>query len=260
MSRTEPTTVAANPTPTPRRRRAWAWVRVALACALLLGSAAVQSAQDRRTHVEMEAARVQARFDLNTVPMTMGPWKGQDTQLDPLIARGTGADQIVTRRYVNSNTGSALDVILLYGPAVEMYIHIPEVCYPAAGYTQAGDAKVRDVTAGPHQAPFRAMVYAKGEGPHADLQEVYYSWWRYGRGWSPDPGTQKEFERIPSMYKVQLARRVSDRERRDVGNPCESLLQELLPQMERRIATSQSAAQAQTQARADLTPPPGKGK
>ena len=38
------------------------------------------------------------------------------------------------------------------------------------------------------------------------------------------------------MYKVHLARRVTEQERRDVGNPCESLLEVLLPELERRLA------------------------
>ena len=69
------------------------------------------------------------------------------------------------------------------------------------------------INAGPRpRAPFRSLVYAKGEGGPADLQEVYYSWWYNGR-WTPDVGKQKQFERIPSMYKVHLARRVDGRAR-----------------------------------------------
>jgi hypothetical protein len=70
---------------------------------------------------------------------------------------------------------------------------------------------------------------------------VYFSW-RYNNKWSPDVGKQKHFERIPSMYKVQVARRVSDHERRDVGNPCEAFLQELLPDLEQRISATRGRA------------------
>ena len=149
-----------------------------------------------------------------------------------MIARATGADQIVTRRYVNQDTGATVDMILLYGPAAEVYVHAPEVCYPAAGFAQVSGPEVRPIKSGPTRAPFKALVYSKGEGGPGELQEVYYSWWYHG-GWSPDVGKQKHFERIPSMYKVHLARRVIAGEKRDVGNPCESFLNELLPEMER---------------------------
>ena len=70
---------------------------------------------------------------------------------------------------------------------------------------------------------------------------MYYSW-RYLGHWSPDVGTHKQFERVPGMYKVQLARRVSGRERRDIGNPCESFLAALLPEFERRAVPKAPAS------------------
>jgi hypothetical protein len=230
-----PVALAPDAAPVARSGRAAAWARVAIACALLLGSAAVQWAQDRQTRADLEEGRRRFRIDLAAIPLKMGSWEGTDTRLDPIISRGTGADQVVTRRYVDENTGATIELILLYGPAVDMYTHIPDACYPAAGFTSVGESATREVAAGPYHAPFRTYVYSKGEGAQTDLQEVYYSWRRPG-GWSPDVATQKVFERIPSMYKVQLARRVTDRERRDVGNPCEAFLRELLPRIESRLA------------------------
>ncbi|GAC1465104.1 MAG: hypothetical protein NVSMB9_04380 [Isosphaeraceae bacterium] len=214
------------------------WFRVLLVCAILLGSAGVRAWQTRRIEAGLAEGRHKPRIDLAQIPMTLGPWIGETTKIDAQIARGTGADQIVTRRYVNQNTGVAIEIILLYGPAVDVYLHSPEVCYPAAGYTQVGGSDERLISTLNGKAPFRSLVYARGEETQAESQEVYYCWWYNGR-WTPDVGKQKHFERIPSMYKVHLARRVSERELRDVGNPCEALLQELLPEMERRMLAAQ---------------------
>ncbi len=216
-----------------------AWSRVALACLILLGSAGVRSWQARRIEADLAAGRRRPRIDLEAIPMTLGPWKGEATRIDPQIARGTGADQIVTRRYVHQGTGVAVDLILLYGPAVEMYPHAPELCYPAAGFTLAAGPEDREVVAGMQKAPFRSLVYAKGEGTAVDAQEVYYSWWYQGR-WTPNAGNQKHFERIPSMYKVHTARRVAAGERRDIGNPSEAFLRDLLPEIERRMSATRS--------------------
>ena len=162
--------------------------------------------------IEDDARTRAARARRSTSPRsrcTLGPWKGKDTELDPLIARATGADQIVTRRYVNQDTGATIDVILLYGPAVEMYIHAPEVCYPAAGYAQVAGPDVRAIKSGAGVgARSGRWSTPRARGAPGELQEVYYSWWYDGR-WSPDVGKQKHFERIPSMYKVHLARRVT---------------------------------------------------
>src|SRR5207244_1589915 len=60
-----------------------AWARVALAVAVLLGSAGVRAWQARRIEGELAAGRLKARFDLASVPMELGPWKGVATEIDP---------------------------------------------------------------------------------------------------------------------------------------------------------------------------------
>ena len=122
----------------------------------------------------------------------------------------------------------------MYGPAAEVYLHAPEICYPSAGFTQVASPDDRVIDAPPVKAVFRSLVYAKGESAEPDRQEVYYSWW-YGGRWTPELGIQKHFERIPSMYKIHLARRVTADEKREVGNPCAALLQVLLPEFERLL-------------------------
>jgi hypothetical protein len=214
---------------------------VALACVLLLASGGVRAWQAWRIERELLAARERPRFDLTTVPLTLGSWTGVETVIDPKIARGTGGDQIVTRRYTNQDTGAVIDLIVLYGPAGDVYQHAPELCYPSAGFSRVTGPDERTVSFGSSAAPFRALVYSKGEGAAADLQEVYYSWWYSGR-WTTEIGKQKHFERIPGMFKVHLARRTTPQEKRDVGNPCEALLRELLPEMERRMATTHAPA------------------
>lgn len=212
------------------------WVRVVLCGVILLGSGAARAWQAQRLARRLDDGRRGPRVDLESVPETLGPWRGAPTVIDEQIARGTGADQVVTRRYVNQDTGVAVDVILLYGPAAEMSIHGPEVCYPSAGYAPVGDAADKVVKAEGGDVPFRSLVFRKGEGASADLQEVYYTW-RHGGRWSPEAGIRKRFERIPSMYKVHVARRLTARERRDVGNPCEAFLAALLPELQRRMTS-----------------------
>lgn len=248
MSATDVSTPAPAPNPAPAadgpappRVGTGVWARVAVACALLLGSAGVRAWQERRIEADLVAGRQRPRFDLRSLPLDLGRWKGSTTDIDAQIARATGADQIITRRYVNQDTGAAVDLIVLYGPAADVYLHAPEICYPAAGFSLAGGAEDRQVNAGSSPAPFRALVYSKGEGAQADLQEVYYSWWYNGR-WNPNIGIQKQFERIPGMFKVHLARRTTPGEKRDVGNPCESLLNALLPEFERHLEAARTAA------------------
>lgn len=227
------------PAPAPARGMGW-WVRVGLACVVLAVSGGVRWWQTRQVAAVLEGGRT-SPFPLEELPMVVGDWRGESTTLDPKIARRTGATDLITRRYVDQRTGATVEVIVLYGPSTEVYGHIPEVCYKAAGFEKVAGPDVRQVQASQEKVPFRSLVYTRGEGGQADLQEVYYSWW-YGTHWSPEVvSVFKRFERIPGMLKVHLARRVSEHERRDIGNPCESLLEALLPALERRLAAAAAA-------------------
>jgi EpsI family protein len=211
---------------------------VLVVCALLAASGAIRWTQAQRFQAVSEASK-ESPFPLEDLPLTLGSWRGEPAKLDDQIARATGATDHILRRYVNQATGVKLDLIVLYGPATSVFIHRPETCYPSAGFELAEAAATHTVQAGDLRAPFRALVYARGEGGQAERQEVYYSW-RYAGHWTPDVGTFKQLERIPGMYKVHLDRSVTEHEKRDVGNPCEAFLQELLPALEQRVQQGRS--------------------
>lgn len=211
--------------------------RLALVLALLAVSGGVRAWQSGRVMAMLAEGR-NSPFPLASLPKSLGDWTGNDTELDPQIVRGTGSTDLVTRRYVNGRTGVGLDVIVLYGPTSDMFIHSPEVCYPKAGFDRVEGPADRPVSS-EHRTkiPFRSLVYRKGEGGPADLQEVYFTWWYDGR-WSTSVSSPKASERIPGMFKIQVSRVVRPKERRDLDNPTESFLGHLAAEMEDRMAKS----------------------
>ena len=231
------------PVPLPARPVAGLWARVGLAVALLAASAAGRAWQGRRVDQRLRDGRI-APFAVAELPKTLGPWVGIDITMDPIIARATGSTEQVQRSYQNTITGQKVEMIFLFGPSTEMFIHAPDVCYPAAGYERIAGPVPHQIAA-PGDAPrwpFQELIYAKGEGGAADQQEVYFSW-RYAGEWSPGMLTRKASERIPGMFKVQVARPIRDRELavRGIGNPCEAFLAYLMPEIDRRIAQGQAA-------------------
>src|SRR4051812_18114697 len=130
-----------------RHAAAARWVRVALACPLLVGSGGVRWWQARRVEAVLRDGR-EAPFTLAELPMVLGDWRGEDTTIDPKIARRTGATDLVTRRYVDQRTGATLEAIILYGPTTEVYGHAPEVCYPAAGYEKVAGPEPHAIRSG----------------------------------------------------------------------------------------------------------------
>lgn len=219
-------------------RPAVLWGMVGLAVALLATSATVRYWQSRGVDEALRQG-LKSPFELKELPMTLGDWKGTDEPLDPAIARATGCSDSVFRTYSNEKTGARVSLILLYGPAEEVSIHSPDNCYPAAGYGLVGGVERRNVEAGKSRYPFESMVYIKGEGGRTERQEVYCTW-RYSGQWNPARAVMKKLERLPGMYKVHVTRQVVPGELREVGNPCESLLAELMPWVDRRLAESAS--------------------
>jgi len=234
MSPSAASPAAAPPALPPRRAaRASTLARAGLVAALVLGSGAVRHWQALRVDKYMAAGK-ESPFPLAEVPMELGTWTGVATELDARIVAATGSTDHVTRHYVDQRTGVALDVILLYGPTSDIFIHSPELCYPKAGYATGGDSSERAVPFAGGSAPFKSLAYRKGDAAQPEIQEVYYSW-RYNGRWSTSVGSPKESERIPGMYKVQVARRITPSEARDVDNPIESFLATLIPDLEARI-------------------------
>lgn len=166
--------------------------------------------------------------------MEFGSWIGSPTDLDARIVEATGSTDHVTRRYLDQRTGVAIDAIVLYGPTSDIFIHAPEICYPKAGFIGVGESPIREIPYQGGLAPFRSLGYTKGEPGHIDYHEVYYAW-RFNGRWSTSVSSPKESERIPGMYKVQLARRTAAFESRTVDNPCEAFLALLIPDLEARI-------------------------
>lgn len=228
------------------------WVRVGLVCALLVGSGALRAWQGQRIQRSMEAD-LRARVALDQVPLTLGSfgeWKGETREMDPEIARNTGADQVVTRRYTNSNTGVTIDVILLFGPARYMFIHAPTTCYPKAGFSArlgpegrlVKDSADKGHTPRFEPVPFAAVIYGKGEGGFEIRQEVYWTW-RYDGRWTPQELTNKQTGRTSSMIKVHTSRQILPGEVYDpAGNPSEALLRELIPALEKTLAAPAAPA------------------
>ncbi len=231
-------------TPMARRIRGpilWASIGVAL----LACSGIVRGMQDRRFEQE-QGYLEDCPFSLASIPNTLGGWKvmgGEEKGLDALTLRITGSTDHILRTYVDELTGVTLSALVLFGPAVPVVPHTPEVCYPACGFVPVDESMTRPIKIDKKgTAPFRSAVYAKSGGRTILREEVYYSF-RLGNDWSPDMGRGRKFPRKnPGIFKVQVQRRVVEGERRDRDEPIEQFLGLLVDDIERRVANAATDA------------------
>jgi hypothetical protein len=217
-----------------------------LACLLLAFSGLIRTWQDERFETAKHRV-VTPLFALKDLPTTltgpMGTWKtvgDADVVLDPQIIRIAGSADSLVRNYVEQSTGVMVTVLVLYGRAEAIVAHVPEVCYPATGHELADDVTEATIHTGPRPAQFRSLIYSKNGGTVASRDEVLYSFRHDDGNWSPDVnGNWRVLRYSPAMFKVQIQRKVAEREQRRLNNPTEAFLGLLIPELERRIASAE---------------------
>jgi hypothetical protein len=223
------------------------WVWATLACLLLGTSGVIRTVQDLR-HIEETNYVETCPFPLKDLPQKLGAWRlkdGGEQALDPLTMRITGGTEHLLRTYVDELTGVSLGVLVLFGPAEPVLPHVPEICYPANGFSGAQDSMNRTIVYGPKdsqghapEAVFRSSVYVKPGGLLVRREEAYHSF-RLEGNWSPDAGAGRKLpRRNPGVFKVQIQRSVLPGENREHDNPIEQFLSILIPEIEQRIASA----------------------
>ena len=228
----------------PSRRGFLAWSVAASGLLVGGGTLRVAGSASKRP----EELSVLPPFPLATIPRSLDGWVslGNETQLDPITTRITGSTDVITRIYQEELTGTALSVLVLYGPAEPVLPHTPQVCYPASGYRSVIDAVDRTIRIDDQlNAVFRTGLFSKSGG-RSVLQQLVYHSYRLDGVWSPSVSDRSLPRRRAGLFKVQIQRRVHDGERMDGEEPIEAFLRQLVPTVERMVAatTTSSASSA----------------
>ena len=142
------------------------------ACIAAAGSAALL--QRRREVTLLKGAKL-----ADVVPAAFGDWTSQDIG-DPLAVNGPGTlsaklyNELLTRAYVNSQTGMIVVALLAYGAhqTDELQLHRPEICYPAFGFALTRNEPMAVPLADGVTIPARELA-AESEGRRESI--IYWS-------------------------------------------------------------------------------------
>jgi EpsI family protein len=100
--------------------------------------------------------------DLDTLPMELGPWKGEEISRDPELFPDTGAVHTLNRMYQDARG----NVLSLYAAVWMKYdimpAHPPGACYRGAGYQIVGEENVPLSLADGSNPSVRLMLLEKG--------------------------------------------------------------------------------------------------
>jgi hypothetical protein len=213
---------------------------MAVTCLLLGISGGIRFCRDRQFRTQA-AASASCPFLLNDLPKRLGSWRaieGLDAQLDPEVARMAGSSDHLIRTYVDEKSRERVVVLVLYGLAHAVSAHIPEICYPIAGYRVLRPEEYptdHQLSIPGLETPVRcrSLVFSKRVGGVGRYEEVYYTF-LYNGQWLPDARRRwKLFRYLPGIFKIQLQRTVTGL---DDESPSQELLGELAREISRQIA------------------------
>ncbi len=231
-----------SPTSAPRQRTVKTsispGVALMIVCALLGLSAGHRFWRDHYFQA-LRAENAPSPFPLKDLPTVLDSWRaieGSDVTLEPDIVRTTGSSDYIMRTYQDDKSGEVVAVLVIYGLATGVSSHIPEACYPGSGYDAVGEPTDHELSVSGSNNPvrFRMAYYAKAKAGIRQYQEVFYTF-RHNGQWSPDVASRwKSFRYLPGMFKIQLQRPTTGLGEETVNSPAESLLRELVEEIDRR--------------------------
>jgi hypothetical protein len=220
------------------------WALMAVTCILLGISGGVRFWRDLKFKTLAQESTT-CPFPLKDLPRSLGSWhsvEGSDKELDPEIARIAGSSDHVIRTYEDGKTGEQVTTLVLYGLATSVFGHVPEVCYPAAGYKQSAVPVNHQFSIPGSTTPgqYRSAFFSKSIGGIGKFEEVevFYTFLHNGE-WLPDLASRwKSFRYHPAMFKIQLQRSSSRFSSQDSST--ESLLQLLVQEIDSRVSQSKT--------------------
>jgi hypothetical protein len=199
--------------------------------AVLLGAGVVHGLWTERWQRSADLALAAQR--LQTLPNSIGPWKGEPAELEADALAVAGAQGHWSRTFTNRETGDSVLVVLLCGRAGQMAIHRPEDCYRTAGYELASPPfQVKLQPPGQDAAEFFTGLFTRQEASGPVQLRIFWSWCA-GSEWKAPDSPRLTFARAKYLYKLYVVRALDGPQRQLAGDPSVLFLDRLLPQLKR---------------------------
>jgi hypothetical protein len=154
-----------------------------------------------------------------------GDWKGQEVNPNHADFAQAGAVGYWVRLYRNAQTGEAVTVLLMCGPAGKMSVHTPDMCYGGAGYELVGGQAREAVSPSRPPEEFWSARFCKPGPAGESVLRIRWAW-NAGGAWHAPERPRWTFAGSPFLYKLYV---VSDEEAGGDANL--RLLQALLPEL-----------------------------
>lgn len=222
-------------------KKHWFTMGMLLVVALTLFSGVIQGRMRNRWGVSAEMAAAAAR--LQGIPEQVGNWRLKGShQMSEDTVNMLECVGYIDRTYVHQQSGAAVTVFIVLGPAGPIAVHTPEVCM-GGQYKQLADRKQVSLgepaestgsgeVTGQAEATGDADTFWAANFQSKDLREsrvrVYYAW-STGGPWSAPKDARYKFAGQPYLYKIQLQTTLPPGTDQAKSDPCREFLRNFLP-------------------------------
>lgn len=139
-----------------------------------------------------------------TATPQIGPWRLKETsRLSPEIAKLLHTSGDLSCKYINEQTGDAVDLVVLVGETGPLSTHSPEVCYSSREYQVVSEPESQTIESAAGPAEFLSMTLSS-EGLDGSLLRVWYAW-HNGAQWLAPRNARIALRAEPFLFKIQIA-------------------------------------------------------
>lgn len=176
----------------------------------------------------------QAPEKLARLPNALGPWQGQDEELDARQVDRAELRGHLLRRYVHAETGEALTVLAVCGRPGPIAVHSPTICFGGAGFAPTAARTRHLVKAESLSSPVELWSerYQKAGAAIPEALHVYYGWCTSG-AWCAADSPRLHFASARALYKLYVVRHLARPDEPAEQDPTPGFLQLLMPELNR---------------------------
>jgi Protein of unknown function (DUF3485) len=203
-----------------------------VALPIVVSSAIWQGGQTERWGKFEELDVFAKRID--NIPLEVGDWKGQlGPKMEEDIRKYSGAVGDTQITYTNSRTHDQVNVLIVCGRLMDVWVHRPDRCYPAHGYKEEGERTAHPLKFSDNlTAEFQTSVYSRKD---ANVPvRVYWGWSSDGKWFAPDD-VRDNFKRTRPIFKIQIENPIVRPNQSLDEGPGVELLKVLLPELNRTL-------------------------
>ena len=180
-------------------------------------------------------AQVEAATDrLPDIPCQLPSWTGQKIELESAKMPEDVVGKNVTVKYEHRITHQTVLIYLACGHKTTLVLHTPTDCYPSHGFTTVRQKTpvALPLESGASTANVFVATFSQTDASVANHLRVFWTWKPASGGWQAPDNPFRTFRASPYLYKCYAIRSVPTPDEPLEGDPCVSLLTELLPRLD----------------------------